>query len=358
VDKSLSGYLTVKSLGLLNAFGNPYDEIANPPNPALRWEKVKTWNAAVDFSLVKQFVSGSIDVYRKDGIDLIGNSPLPPQTGVTQFKGNNSDTRTTGVDIVINSNNINRAFKWKTNLLINYADEIITVYKVRQSNNYNIVSGNYRNPLEGYPYYAIFSYPSAGLNDKGMPQGYHNGEISNNYNSIYRSTDSDELNFHGSATPKLFGNLRNTFSYKNLDLSFNLGFKYLYYFRRGQVFSGGVYGFNYADYENRWQKAGDELNTRIPAFIYPANSASNAFFQYSDDLVEKGDHIRLQDIRMSYRVHNPVLRKVGITDLQIFGYATNLGTVWRHNKKGLDPDYWFSDYIPPANISLGINIQI
>src|SRR5690606_5290395 len=42
VDRSLSGYLTVRSVGLQNDLGKFYADILNPPNPSLRWEKVKT----------------------------------------------------------------------------------------------------------------------------------------------------------------------------------------------------------------------------------------------------------------------------------------------------------------------------
>src|SRR5690606_20784335 len=118
VDKSLSAYLTMRILdNATSLWAGPYGEIRNAPNPSLRWEKIQTWNAGIDFSLAGQVISGSIDVYRKRGVDLIGNSPSAPQTGLIAFKGNNSNTETDGMDILINSLNIDKSLKWHTNLL-------------------------------------------------------------------------------------------------------------------------------------------------------------------------------------------------------------------------------------------------
>src|SRR5690606_35463495 len=311
VDRSLSGYLTVRSVGLQNDLGKFYADILNPPNPSLRWEKVKTWNVGIDFGTQGNRISGSLDIYRKHGIDLIGNTPVAPQTGIIQYRGNSADTRTSGVDVILNSRNIDNEFKWSSQLLFSYSNETITTYKVKQSNNYNIVSSNYSNPLEGYPYYAVFSYRSAGLDESGMPQGYLAGEVSQNYSGITTATDPRELVFHGSAIPLYFGGLRNTLSYRGVELSVNLVYKFDYYFKRSNVFAGSTYGFEFADYEKRWQQRGDERHTRIPALAYPSNSARNTFFQHSDDVVERGDHIRLQDIRLSYSFTDDMVGRIG-----------------------------------------------
>src|SRR5690606_33137654 len=140
-----------------------------------------SWNAGLDFSMFHQLISGSVDVYRKRGMDLIGNSPIAPQTGIVTFRGNNSDTRTDGVDIALTSQNISTVFNWRTNVLFSYSYERIIRYSARQSRNSDSLRNNFVNPLEGYPYYAIFSLPSAGLNDWGERQGSLDGESSTYY---------------------------------------------------------------------------------------------------------------------------------------------------------------------------------
>jgi TonB-linked SusC/RagA family outer membrane protein len=357
VDKTVSGYLTVVNYGFLNEWGNNYSTISNPPNPYLRWEKVKTWNLGLDYSSKNNRISGSIDFYQKNAIDLIGNNPISFQSGVTQFKGNGANLLTKGIDAVINSRNLVGDFQWKTSFLLNYNTDKVTKYDIKQTSNVAIISNNYANPLIGFPYYSIFSFPSAGLDASGSPQGYLNGAISKTYSLITGTLDASQIKYHGSATPKYFGSLINSFGYKNFELSFNLTYKFDYYFRRSQVFSGSLYTYLMADYDKRWQKPGDELTTKIPGLVFPQNDARNTFFNYSEDLVERGDHIRLQDIRFSYQLNVKKLSKTPFKNTSFFIYSQNLGIIWRKNKVNIDPDY-LSSFPQPFSCSLGINLYL
>ena len=94
VDKTVSGYLTVVNLGQINSWGSIYSQILNPPNPSLSWEKVAVWNLGLDYALKNDRVSGSLDLYKKNAEDLIGNSPIAGQSGVLQYKGNNANLST------------------------------------------------------------------------------------------------------------------------------------------------------------------------------------------------------------------------------------------------------------------------
>lgn len=360
VDKSITGFLTSRKIGASNYWGSQYALITNPPNPDLRWEQVKSYNAGIDFALKENRISGSIDVYQKSAFDLIGNSPIAMQSGLTQYRGNSANLRTRGIDLLLNSRNLTGTLGWNTSLLFNYNNDKVTSYKVKQSSNNNIVSFNYQNPLEGYPYYAVYSYPSAGLDATGAPQGYLNGEVSKDYNSIISFLDPSQLIYHGTASPKYFGNLMNSLNYKNFELSINISYKFAYFFRRKNVFIGQYSNVltSYAEYEKRWQKPGDELTTRIPTLFYPASSSMTSFFRNSSDLVERGDHIRLQDIRLSYSVGQKQLRKIPIKSVTTFAYVKNLGILWRKNDLGIDPDYGTTSMPDPLSFSFGLNLKL
>jgi len=341
VDNTLSAYLTTSTLSnQINLYNALYSVVINPPNPSLRWEKVQNINLAIDFSTKADRINGSIDFWQKKGNDLIGNSPIAPQTGIVLYRGNSANTVTNGIDIQINSINLNRVFKWYTTALYNYTASKVISYKVSNGTNLNVVASNFNNPLEGYPYFALFSFKYAGLNATGDPQGYLNGEISTNYNAISNSTDRAELKYNGSAIPTSFGSLRNTFIYKNLDFSFNIAYKLGYYFRRNSLNNSSLYStansFGYADYENRWQKAGDESYTNVPALVYPANQQRTNLYTYSDALVEKADNIRLQDLRIGYSLTRA---KQYFRSINLFVYMSNLGILWCANKRNIDPDY-------------------
>lgn len=355
VNKSVSAYLTAQSSGPSPIYsGANYATIINPPNDDLRWERVKNLNLGIDFSSQNNVISGSFEYYIKNGIDLIGSSPIAPQSGVTLYTGNSANTHTNGVDIQISTKNINRQFKWMTTAIFNYARDKITTYKVNPGTNFNVMLAGIK-PIVGYPISSIFSYKWNGLDAIGDPLGELNGIVSKDYTSIANLTDYSQLNFHGSAIPTTFGSIRNTFTYKNLEISMNITYQFNYYFRRNSLnisnlFSGG---YQQTDYPLRWQKPGDELLTSTPAITYPANISRDNFYQYSSVLIEKGDHVRLQDIQLNYTINKSTVAKFPFSNLNLYCYMANIGILWRANKKSLDPDV-VSTYPNPKTIAFGL----
>jgi TonB-linked SusC/RagA family outer membrane protein len=336
LDKSLSAYTTSSQPSYLNYFNEVYQTIENPPNPNLSWEKIRNINAAIDFALKNQVLSGSIEVYSKKGINLIGDSPMAPQSGRTKFRGNTADVLTKGLEVTLNSINLKGNLSWKTNFLFNYVQNKITGYKIQGATNYYYV-GNVI-PIIGKPYAALFAYRWAGLDNQGNPQGYLDGQISKDYKAMMYTERPDQLMYKGSASPTVFGSLRNDFFYKGFGFSVNVIYKMGYYFRRPSYISSDSPSFaNTTDYDKHWQKPGDENYTIVPSVIYPYDGLRNYFFQASEVLVEKGDHIRLQDLQFNYTFSG--ITKSILNHLKLSFTASNLGAIlWRANKLGLDPD--------------------
>ncbi|MNE54401.1 hypothetical protein D3C80_1491760 [compost metagenome] len=186
----------------------------------------------------------------------------------------------------------------------------------------------------------MYSYRFAGLDsNSGDPLGYLAGEKSSDYAKLL-SVSPDELVYNGPARPTYFGALRNSFNYKNFSLSFNISYKFGYYFRRNsisytqlaQTWSG------HKDYERRWKQAGDELITSVPSMPELLNSSRDDFYLKSEALVEDASHIRLQDINLSYTLNKSVMKGLPLRSLQFYLYASNLGILWSKNKEGIDPD--------------------
>ncbi|MFY0255410.1 SusC/RagA family TonB-linked outer membrane protein [Chitinophaga sp. 30R24] len=358
LNKSLSAYTTSAVIGL-NSYNSTQQQIVNPPNPMLRWEKVNVVNAAVDFSSAQSRISGSVEYYIKNAKDLIGKSPLAPQVGIVQFTGNTANMKTKGLDLTLNTINIRGSFQWTSNFLLSFVKDKITDYKYQVGVNSYYVQQNYSNPIVGKPHSAIFSYPWAGLDSAGNPQGILNGKVSEDYSGITNSTNINNLVYKGTSAPTFFGGLRNNFNYHNFDLSFNITYKLGYYFRRGSyTLSAGTY--QQADYDKRWQKPGDEFKTIVPSLIYPYNVQRDIFYTYSEALIENASHIRLQDVQIGYtfmKKHDKTFFKT----LRIYAYVNNLGILWRANHLRLDPDVVGGGYydIPsPKAYSVGINLNL
>ena len=47
------------------------------PNPEFTWEKKKEFNVGLDFSILKDRISGSVDAYYRKTVDLLYNYPVP-----------------------------------------------------------------------------------------------------------------------------------------------------------------------------------------------------------------------------------------------------------------------------------------
>jgi len=339
--------------------GLPRIAVADPPNPGLKWERVRNINLGVDFSSFGNRLSGTIEGYGKKGLDLVQQTPLAGQTGFASFWANRAATITKGIDLNLTSQNLIGNLKWNTTFIFSYQKDKITHYDVRQTA--ASLQGGLTGAV-GSPLYSIYSYKWSGLDGtNGDPQGYLNGAISKDYAGIVNNFDPDSLVFNGSARPTTYGSIRNEFGYKDFSLSFNITFRAGYYFRRPSIslnYQDVLAGKVNADYSNRWQQPGDEARTQIPSMTYPSNSYRNTFYTYSEALVEKGDHIRFQDIRLSYNLKNSLnIRQ--FRRLEVFTYLSNLGIIWRRNKYGIDPENYsysiFHAFPPPFSMAFGVS---
>ncbi|MCL8000803.1 hypothetical protein M8994_21675, partial [Brucella sp. 21LCYQ03] len=195
--------------------------------------------------------------------------------------------------------------------------------------------------VAGRPVYAVFAYPWAGLDSQnGAAQGSVDGEVSKDYRTIIGAgTTLEELEFFGSSIPTSFGSFINSFSYKNISLQVGISYKLGYWFRRGSIHYTNLMNSwrGHSDYGNRWQQPGDEDITDIPANMYSTDSQRDNFYAGSAALVERGDHIRLQYINLSYGLPLQVAGKR--QQILVYLNANNLGLLWRANKQGIDPDF-------------------
>jgi TonB-dependent starch-binding outer membrane protein SusC len=359
IDKSTTAFTTLLYqnfhpyvTGLRNAF------ITNPPNPNLRWEKIRIINLGLDFESLSGRLSGSLEFYSKKGEDLIGESEVPDSNGIYVVRGNFSETRTRGFDLILNTVNILKPIRWTTQLLMSgVQDEVISFQGARTISQYLGGASNVV-PQEGRPLFAVYSYPWGGLDpDNGNPLGFLDGELSDNYSRIIGAMTPETLQFHGSSRPTLFGSIRNDFEWKGWSLSINMSYRLGYYYRRRSVdyvaLSRGE--ISHADYANRWREPGDELNTQIPSQPTALNTLRHSFYQSSSILVERGDHLRLQDIRLGYTWDKLSSPGLPFQRLEIFTYLNNVSILWKASSDPLDPDFPMMPPLRSAAFGLRMN---
>lgn len=368
IDRTTTAYTTARISK--NYYNNlPNADLVTPPNNELRWERNRMFNIGADFALKNNRLSGSIEYFKRNGKDLIGNGDIDPTTGFASFRGNVANMSGKGIDVELNSINIqSKYFNWKTTAIFSYAKDIITAYK-RPTSLSNFVSDNsiirnasLYNPVVGRSLFGIYSYPWAGLDPQtGQARGYLDGQPSVQYAQITQQLAEDPENrliYHGNALAPYFGALRNTVSYKGFDLSFNITYRFGYYFKRNSIMYSSLYSnyYGHGDYYKRWQKPGDEQSTNVPAMVYPGVNVADQYYINSEVLVSKGDHIRLQDINLAYNLDPKLFQKLHLKNLRLFGYVNNVAMIWKANKENLDPDFPTSR--PIRTFAVGLNCNL
>ncbi|MBB5436354.1 hypothetical protein HDC92_000018 [Pedobacter sp. AK017] len=352
INRNAVAFPIISMDGLSEVTGVPIASLQNPPNEGLRWERNGRLNLGLDLSFKNGVIQGSIEYYASNNKDLVAQAPIDGTLGIGQFGSidpsltyNVANTNGNGFDINIQTKNIDRQFKWTTNWIFSYANTKVTKYLMSPSAigiaTY-ISSGFYANPIIGRPLFANYAYRWAGLDPTtGDPQGYVNGQLSKDYSKLTTGLTFEDLSYFGPSIPTYQGGIRSTFQWKALTLSFNITSRFGYYIRRSSVSYNTFFNTwtGHSDYTLRWQKSGDEQITSVPSAKFPEDSNRAVFYSNSDVLMEKGDHIRLQDIQIRYSLIRKEGLRLPFRQLILNSNLSNLNVLlWKANKQGIDPN--------------------
>ena len=363
VPRGASPYVTLKA-----AQYNPWSkdfmaEIKNPPNYTLRWEKTATTNLGLDFSVLNNRLSGSIEVYRKHSTDLLAQRDADPTLGFKQLTLNYGNMTNKGIEVSLNSVNLQtRNLRWTTGLNFGYNKNMLDDVEDSNPNVHSYTSGFAT--VKGHPLGAIFSFQYAGLSPTdGTPRYYVEGGSK----TEAQVSNLSDLVYSGTRHPTYSGSFSNTIAYKDFELSFMLMF-----------YGGNVLRTEPAPFvsepshlnpnkemRNIWRQPGDERNPdATPAFTgYALDLATMRHPWYAADRhVFKADYAKLRHLSFTYRVPQQLVAKCGLSQLAFTLQGQNLLS-WSANKYGVDPEAlgttgygWGMRTIPtPATWAFGLS---
>ena len=363
VPRGASPYVTLKA-----AQYNPWSkdfmaEIKSPPNYTLRWEKTATTNLGLDFSVLNNRLSGSIEVYRKHSTDLLAQRDADPTLGFKQLTLNYGNMTNKGIEVSLNSVNLQtRNLRWTTGLNFGYNKNMLDDVEDSNPNVHSYTSGFAA--VKGHPLGAIFSFQYAGLSPTdGTPRYYVEGGSK----TEAQVSNLSDLVYSGTRHPTYSGSFSNTIAYKDFELSFMLVF-----------YGGNVLRTEAAPFvsepshlnpnkemRNIWRQPGDERNPdATPAFTgYALDLATMRHPWYAADRhVFKADYAKLRHLSLTYRVPQQLVAKCGLAQLAFTLQGQNLLS-WRANKYGVDPEAlgttgygWGMRTIPtPATWTFGLS---
>ena len=338
---------------------------SNLGNANLRWEETKGLNVGVDFGLLSNRISGTIDAFRTTTNDILLNRQLPIITGYSSILDNLGSTRNTGIEITLNTQNFRGGdFQWETSLNFSaYRNTITGLYGNRDSLGRE-VSDIGQGLFIGQPRFVIFDYVMEGVWQQGEdPSGVdptaRPGHLKFRDVNGDKKIDANDRTILGSRLPKWSGGLTNTFHYKNFHLNV--------FIQTSQGAMRNNVNLTFADEAGRmnipaeidYWTATNPINTR------PSLSAlavtGNRGYGYPKD----ASYTRLKDVTLSYTMPPSVLEKIKLATVTLYLSGRNLHT-WT-SWQGWDPEQdftfrgsgdWVNNYPPVRSFVLGANITL
>lgn len=311
--------------------------IEYPKNDKLRWETTRIHNVGLDFSAFNNRLSFNVDYYFRKSYDLLGQVPSDPTTGFVSVYKNTAEVENTGVDLMINGDIFRGDFTWNSGLNFSFNKNKVTkVFTPIQSVD-TYLRGGMGNEIEGLPIDYMYSYQWAGLSAEGEPRIYDDkGE--------YVSWQESDLNhiewltYSGSTSPRYYGSLINTFSYKGFTLFAVITYKMGYVMRLPTAWIGAFGGGVMADVDKRWRVPGDEDKVYLPK-VYDSSVSKyerKEFVAKSDLRVQSAANIRFSTVSLTYNFPQQWLGRY-IKGAQVMLQASDLG-FWAKNSENYDPE--------------------
>ena len=328
-------------------------ELATMQNADLKWEKTAGINVGMDFALLSNRLSGSVEYYNTTTRDLLFNVSIPSITGFTSIASNVGSIRNSGIEFFLTSHNIStRDFEWTTTFNISHNDNRIASLIGEDSNGDGVEDDMVASSLFiGQPLSAIWDYEVDGIWQIGddIPEGYHPG----NYRIVDYDGDgqitTNDRHVIGKADPGARMGLMNTFRYKNLSLSFFInavvGGRNAYI---GQNTNSLLVSDNDTRYNHIKEEADLFWSPLNPNGIYANAAAEGALVPRR---YEKRDFARLQDLTLSYDLPKSWMDRIGISGVNVYFNAKNLLTLTGWHGWDPEPNFYVQDGNQVSNIT-------
>ncbi len=297
-------------------------------NDDLRWEKTNSFDLGLELGFFNNRLSVEADYFSKKTNQQLFSLPISSTSGFTTMPVNIGQVQNRGVELAINSTNLEGVVKWTTNFNVSFTKNRVNQTKDGQ----DLVNGASITRV-GQPVGSWFMREWAGVDPaNGDPLWYKaDGTTTNNYNLAERRVI-------GQALPKYTFGLTNTVSYKDFDLSFllygatgNKIFNQTRSFVENTAYINSGFNHSVQAGEDYWQKPGDVVSRPKP--IAGGNKNESAT---SSRFLEKGDYLRLKNVRLSYSLPTSISTKAGVKKVTFFGQGENLIT-WT-GYSGIDPE--------------------
>lgn len=321
--------------------------VATIPNPNLKWERTNQFNVGVDLALFNNRLNVTAEVYNSITKDLLLNVPIPILTGFATQLTNIGKIRNRGLELSISSKNmVHPNFRWATDFNISFNKNKVLqlgpnnapVIVEEWGSRFVTAVGEPISNYEGYIFDGVYNnqneidkgpkYPSGIVVTPGDPRVR---DVDGN--GIINAADRTTL---GNAQPDFIAGLTNTFTYKNLELSFMLH---------------GIFGNEIVNQQTRYNKFWNDSRNAYAAInnywrseqepgdgktFKPNAEYKGMQTQFSSFWVEDGSFVRIKNIRLSYTLPQLLASKTPFRNLRVYVNAENVHVF--SDYLGFDPE--------------------
>jgi TonB-linked SusC/RagA family outer membrane protein len=316
--------------------GQPGIRANNIGNAQLTWEEKVSTNIGLDYGFFGGRIQGSVDAFRDDRESLLINRDLPVSSGFGSILSNVGTIRVQGVDIALQTTNIDdwNGVTWTTNFNISFQEA--EVEKLLPNDDLITTAVQYQ--VGSAPAQRTL-VPYAGVNPaNGVPMYKDkNGDLT------YVPNDPVNEREVGNASPDFFGGFGNTISFRGLSVS--AFFQYDYgrrsFNNQNFFYQVGVPFITNKSQKllNRWKEPGDL--TEVPkayGTVFGSALPFSGLQTYENGFAEQGgfgstrflenaSYVRLKQVEVQYDLPSTLLEELPqVRSLSVFARGSNLIT--------------------------------
>ncbi|MDB5251311.1 MAG: hypothetical protein JWP27_480 [Flaviaesturariibacter sp.] len=308
--------------------GINYSQLANPE---LTWEENRTNNIGLDFAILNNRISGTVEAYDKRTNELLLDQTVAWTSGFAGIRSNVGSVQNRGLEVTLNGNIIKPktagGLNWNTTFVFAYnKSKLLKLFGSTQN-----IGTSY---VVGKPLFLVQVAPYAGVNPAtGRAMWYDSLG-----NLTYQIQSPKDNRIIGDELPEFTGGLTNTFSYKGFSLDVFFQYEYGRLVNDGQVSflseASGRINFLQSIYDNRWTTPGQV--TSVPRMNLNTET-KNSGVQGGSRMWLKGDYIRLKTVTLSYDLPNNIASRVRMNGVKFYVQGTNLYTY--ADSPSYDPEF-------------------
>ncbi|MVZ62592.1 SusC/RagA family TonB-linked outer membrane protein [Sphingobacterium humi] len=343
----------------------PVLNIENNPNKDLTWEKQYEFNMGVDAAMFNRRLEWTVDVYRRQGFDLIGLIRTSGIGGEAFKLANYADMQSQGIELMVKSQVFKRDnWGWKMQLTNAYNTGEITRL-LNEPLIFHLI-GNTGGAKVGYPVRGLFSIPFSHLDpNTGVPY-FINEQGVKSTNVYLQSYETGYLNYEGNIDPTFTGGFYNMFNYKNLSLS-----ALVTYSAGNKIRQNAIFQNQYTDLQAMSRDFLDRFvlpnDYQVPSIVEMRNASrleGSAYqsYNYSTERVADGGFVRLKQVSLNYEIPHKLINRWGLNKLSLSVVGNNLYLIYADKKlNGQDPEFYGSGGVAlpiPRQFTLSIKTSL